>query len=106
MLRARDGGICSDIEIHLEGETQGRQFVDEIYRRGLTPDDLDEALRKSAGDGFKVCWCCCCCGCCFLLDILSVAGLYLVDTRKALRSGPAATCWLRDPMLPFSIYSH
>lgn len=54
MLRARDEGVVSEIEIHVEGGTQDRRFMDEIYRRGLTPDDLDAALQESEGHGFKV----------------------------------------------------
>lgn len=64
MLRARDEGVVSEIEIHVEGGTQDRRFMDEIYRRGLTPDDLDAALEQSAGHGFKVRSFALCCGSC------------------------------------------
>ena len=54
MLRAKDEGVVSEIEIHVEGGTQDRRFKDEIYKRGLTPEKLDAALQQSEGHGFKV----------------------------------------------------
>eukprot|EP00752_Nemacystus_decipiens_P011970 g10611.t1 len=54
MLRAKEKGFVSDIEIHVEGGTQERRFGDYIYGQGLTPDDLDAALRESERHGFKV----------------------------------------------------
>eukprot|EP00903_Cladosiphon_okamuranus_P008220 g7913.t1 len=54
MLRARGEGVVSQFEIHVEGGTQDGRFTDEIYRRGLTPDDLDAALEQSARQGFKI----------------------------------------------------
>lgn len=54
MLRARSSGVMSDIEIHMEGALGDARYQGEIYRRGLTPEDLEAALRRSAADGFKV----------------------------------------------------
>ena len=72
MLRARSSGVMSDIEIHMEGASGDARYQGEIYRRGLTPEDLEAALHRSAADGFKVCRCAskectcrsraCCCG--------------------------------------------
>lgn len=57
MLRARSSGVMSDIEIHMEGKPGDARYQGEIYRRGLTPEDLEDALCQSAADGFKVCRC-------------------------------------------------
>lgn len=54
MLRAKNESLVADIEIHIEGHTQEARYSDEIYRRGLSPGDLDRALRSSEQDGFKV----------------------------------------------------
>ncbi|CAB1110412.1 unnamed protein product [Ectocarpus sp. CCAP 1310/34] len=54
MLRAKSEGVAAEVEVHVEGDTADGRFVDEIYRRGLTPEDLDEALRQAETQGFKV----------------------------------------------------
>ncbi|CBJ28823.1 ERCC4 domain containing protein [Ectocarpus siliculosus] len=54
MLRAKSDGVAAEVEVHVEGDTADGRFVDEIYRRGLTPEDLDEALRQAETQGFKV----------------------------------------------------
>lgn len=54
MLHARDSGLLSDIEIHLEGGTRDARYIDEIGRRGLSPADLEATLEQAVGDGFKV----------------------------------------------------
>ena len=54
MLRAKNEGVVSEIEIHVEGDTREARYSDEIYRRGLSPGDLDGALRHSEQHGFKV----------------------------------------------------
>lgn len=58
MLRAKSEGVAAEVEVHVEGGTADARYVDEIYRRGLTPEDLDEALRQAETQGFKVrpCW--------------------------------------------------
>ncbi|CAM9779394.1 unnamed protein product [Ectocarpus sp. 13 AM-2016] len=54
MLRAKSEGVAAEVEVHVEGNTADGRFVDEIYRRGLTPEDLDEVLRQAETQGFKV----------------------------------------------------
>ncbi|CAN0279971.1 unnamed protein product, partial [Scytosiphon promiscuus] len=75
MLRAKDEGVASEIEVHVEGSTQDGRYMDEIYRRGLTPEDLDEALRASARQGFKI----------VRHRNFSDFGAYLADATQALQ---------------------
>lgn len=54
MKKAKVGGIVEDIEIHVEGSTSDSRYSDEIHRRNLTPEQLEEALHKAEEDGFEV----------------------------------------------------